>query len=344
MTAARIAIDAMGGDRAPRETVRGAVEAVAKDPELTVVLVGREPDVAREITDANPPCRERLEIVHAEEVVGPADPAVLGYRKERSSIRRSCELVKANEVDGLVAAGNTAAAVTAAVTVLKRLPRVRRPGIAVALPTASGQCILCDAGANIHCKPLHLFHYGIMASLYSSAVFGHQQPTIGLMNIGSEEGKGTDLVKETAGLFAATQLNFIGNVEGNDVFNGRCDVIVCEGFVGNVILKTAEGLYEVVSRRMREVQAVLDGVVSKQPKGDAGDGAVREALQRFRSNADWGEQGGAPLLGVNGMLLICHGRSDARAICNGILQAARMHRKQVLQAMARQLLEAGSSS
>ncbi len=334
----------MGGDRAPRETVRGALKALAEDSDLSVVLVGREPDLLRELEDAGGGDDARLEIVHAPDVVGSGDPAVLGYRKENCSIRRACELVKSNEVHGLVAAGNTAAAVTAAVTVLKRLPHVRRPGIAVPLPTAKGQCILCDAGANIHCKPIHLFHYGIMASLYSSAVFGHERPTIGLMNIGSEEGKGTGLVKETAGLFADTQLNFIGNVEGNDVFNGRCDVIVCEGFVGNVILKTAEGLYEVVSRRMKEVQGVLDASLSSHGESGGSDGAVREALRRFRSNADWGEQGGAPLLGVNGMVMICHGRSDARAISNGILQAGRIHRKRVLHAMAQRLVEAEGAS
>lgn len=338
MTQARIAIDAMGGDRAPRETVRGAVEAVKKDPDLDVVLVGREADIRRELEAADGGDRHRLHIHHAENVVSGADPAMAGYRKEDNSIRVSMELAKAGDVDGVVAAGNTAATVTAAVTVLKRLPHVGRPGIAVPLPTANGQSILCDAGANIHCKPLHLFHYGIMASLYSRAVFGHDNPTVGLLNIGTEEGKGTGLVRETARLFANTDLNFIGNVEGNDVFNGRCDVIVCEGFVGNVVLKTAEGLYEVVATRMREVQEVMNAVAA------SGGSGARDALARFRSNADWGEQGAAPLLGINGMVLISHGRSDARAIRNGILVAARIHRKQLLQAMARGLVADGSAT
>ena len=160
----------------------------------------------------------------------------------------------------------------------------------------------------------------------------------GVLNIGTEEGKGTGLVKETARLFSNTDLNFIGNVEGNDVFNGRCDVIVCEGFVGNVVLKTAEGLYDVVSTRMREVGQFMDHVAK------SGDSEVRDALVRFRSNADWGQQGAAPLLGINGMVLISHGRSDARAIRNGLLVAASIHRKQVLQAMARGLVAQGSTT
>ncbi|NRA96407.1 MAG: phosphate acyltransferase PlsX [Planctomycetes bacterium] len=338
MVDARIALDAMGGDRAPQETVRGAIEAVGQDAALHVVLVGREPELLAELETATGAARDRIEIFHASEVVGGGDSAAMGYRKEDGSIRRACELVKADKVDGLVAAGNTAATVTAAVAVLKRLPRVRRPGIAVPLPTAKSQCILCDAGANIHCKPVHLFHYGIMASLYFTAMFEKERPTIGLMNIGSEEGKGTGLVKETARLFSETDLNFIGNVEGNDVFNGRCDVIICEGFVGNVILKTAEGLYKLISHRVHEVQGVLDTVAKEGNEG------VRDALRRFRSNADWSEQGGAPLLGINGMVLICHGRSDSRAIRNGILQAARIHRRQVLQAMAHGLVEEGGVS
>lgn len=338
MADARIALDAMGGDRAPQQTVRGALEAVAQDPELHVVLVGREPELLAQLEDVADARRDRIEIFHASEVVGGGDPAALGYRKEDGSIRRACELVKADKVDGMVAAGNTAATVTAAVAVLKRLPLVGRPGIAVPLPTPKGQCTLCDAGANIHCTPVHLFHYGIMASLYFSAMFDQERPTIGLMNIGTEAGKGTGLVKETARLFGETELNFIGNVEGNDIFSGRCDVIVCEGFVGNAILKTAEGLYEVMSRRMREIEGILDEVAKD------GDDGVLNALRRFRSNADWSEQGGAPLLGINGMVLICHGRSDARAIRNAILQAARLHRKQVLHAMARGLVEEGRVS
>jgi len=338
MSQARIAIDAMGGDRAPQETVRGALDAVKSDPDLEVILVGREDAIRHELDEVGSGDHARLRIHHAENVVGGGENAMAGYRKEDNSIRVSMELAKADEAHGVVAAGNTAATVTAAVAVLKRLPHVGRPGIAVPLPTATGQSVLCDAGANIHCKPLHLFHYGIMASLYSSAVFGHDNPTVGVLNIGTEEGKGTGLVKETARLFSNTDLNFIGNVEGNDVFNGRCDVIVCEGFVGNVVLKTAEGLYDVVSTRMREVGQFMDHVAK------SGDSEVRDALVRFRSNADWGQQGAAPLLGINGMVLISHGRSDARAIRNGLLVAASIHRKQVLQAMARGLVAQGSTT
>jgi glycerol-3-phosphate acyltransferase PlsX len=231
--------------------------------------------------------------------------------------------------------------VAAAHFLIKLLPGVLRPGIAVTLPTAKGETILCDAGANIHCKPLHLLHYGIMAARWSKAVFGHDSPTVGLLNIGSEEGKGNELVRETSALFTDAGLNFLGNVEGNDVFNGRCDVIVCEGFVGNVVLKTAEGLYEVIASRVKEL---MRDITTAFTACGAPMAPLQEAVGRFRGNMDWAEHGGAPLLGLNGLVLISHGRSDARAIRNAILQAARIHRKQVLRAMAKDLVADASKS
>lgn len=336
MIDARIALDAMGGDKAPREMVRGALDATGRDPGIEVVLVGDEQGVSAEI-DAAGGRRERIRIVHASQVVGCGDAPTDALRKADSSIKRAAELLRDGAVDGLVAAGNTGAAVAAATVVVGLLPGVRRPGIAVTLPTAGGHTVMCDAGANIHCKPLHLHHYGIMAAQYARKILGKEHPTVGLLNVGSEEGKGTGLVKETAALFgsAHSDLNFVGNVEGNDVFTGRCDVIVCEGFVGNVVLKTAEGLFEVFAARLKD----LAGGSDARRAAEAGD-----LMARFKTSMDWAEHGGAPLLGINGQVLIAHGRSDSRAIRNAILLAARLQRSQVLKAMAADLQDTMAKS
>jgi len=338
MVDARIALDAMGGDKAPRETVRGALEAITRDQKIEVVLVGDTKAVEAEIAAAGG-SRERVRLVHASQVVGCGDAPTDAVRRADSSIKRGVDLVKSGEVDGLVAAGNTGAAVAASTVVIGLIPGVRRPGIAVTLPTAQGHSILCDAGANIHCKPLHLYHYGIMASQYARGLFGSQHPKVGLLNIGSEEGKGNELVRETAALFARgiADLNFVGNIEGNDVFNGHCDVIICEGFVGNVVLKTAEGLYEVIAGKLKEL------ALSATAAGHERASGVGELLQKFKQNRDWAEYGGAPLLGVNGLVLISHGRSDARAIRNAILQAARFHRSQALRLMTQDIVASGTT-
>ncbi len=332
---ARIALDAMGGDHAPGATVRGALEAVVRDPSIEVILVGDEARVAAEIASAGG-VHERVQLVHASQVVESGDAATDAVRKADSSIRRGAELVLSGRADGLVAAGNTGAAVAAATVVIRLLPGVRRPGIAVTLPTARGLSVLCDAGANIHCKPLHLYHYGIMAADYARHVLGRAEPTVGLLNIGSEEGKGTDLVRETASLFGRSTVNFVGNIEGNDVFTGRCDVVVCEGFVGNVVLKTAEGLWEVVASRLKEL--------AQSAASSGGGSAVGQLFEKFKANMDWAEYGGAPLLGLNGLVLISHGRSDARAIRNAIIQAARFHRSRALKHMAADVLAQGNRS
>lgn len=340
MIDARIALDAMGGDKAPRETVRGALDAIQRDPQIEVILVGDQGDVNREIDDAHG-SRERVRIIHTTQVVSCADAPTDAIRKEDSSIKRGTQLVASGEADGLVAAGNTGAAVAASVFVVRLLPGVKRPGIAVTLPTAKGHTVMCDAGANIHCKPLHLFHYGLMAARYARGVLGREHPSVGLLNIGSEEGKGTDLLRETAALFAQdrSDLRFIGNIEGTDVFTGHCDVIVCEGFVGNVVLKTSEGLYEVIAAKLKDIA---------QGMGLGASGGSVDVLtglfQRFKKNMDWAEYGGAPLLGLNGLVLISHGRSDYRAISNAILQAARYHRSQTLKAMTADLLASGQGT
>jgi len=325
---ARIALDAMGGDRAPGETVKGACEAVARESDLRVILVGDRAGLERRLEQAGAP-RDRIDILHASQVVRPQDPPVEAVRgKPDASIRVAMDLLARGEADGLVAGGNTGAVVAAATVVLKMLPGVRRPGISVTMPTQhSGYSVICDAGANIHCKPLHLYHYGVMAARYSERILGRREPTVGLLNVGSEEGKGTSLVKETAELFARGHLNYIGHIEGNDVFTGRCDVIVCEGFVGNVVLKVSEGLYEAIVERFRDLK----------DDGDERSSGLTGSIEALQSRMDWAEYGGAPLLGVNGLVLIAHGRSGARAFRNAILQAGRLFRSRMLAEMIEDL-------
>jgi glycerol-3-phosphate acyltransferase PlsX len=324
----------MGGDNAPVETVRGAVEAVRADPDLAVCLVGDRAVIEPELARGDGP-RDRLEIVHATQVIrGHEAPVEALKSRPDASIKRAAELLKAGAADGLVAAGSTGATVAAATLILKLIPTVRRPGIAVMLPAAGGRhTVLCDAGANIHCRALHLYHYGIMAAQYAQDYLGRDNPRVGLLNVASEEGKGTDLVKETLSLFGRSpvNLNFVGNVEGNDVFGRTCDVIVCEGFVGNVVLKTAEGLFETIAGSMAELHKETEAVSPERGE------MLGSMMRQFQQRMDWAEYGGAPLLGVNGLVLISHGRSDARAVRNALLQASRLHGAKVLQHMTEDL-------
>lgn len=332
MSATRIAIDAMGGDHAPTATVRGALDALSKDDVLEVVLVGAEQALQSALAAANAPADGRLVIRHASQVVASTDSASSALRLPDSSIKRAAELLRDGQVHGLVAAGHTGAAVAAGTLIVGLLPGVRRPGIAVTLPTAQGLCVLTDAGANIHCKPLHLFHYAIMARRYAELALGIEAPTVGLLNVGEEEGKGTELLRETTELLSSekARLNFIGNVEGHDIFAGKSRVVVCEGFVGNVVLKTSEGLYELISGRVRHM---LNGLAERLSSVPGVAEQLGGAFTAMKAKMDWADHGGAPLLGLKGLLLIAHGRSDARAISNAILQAARFHRSGALEAM-----------
>jgi glycerol-3-phosphate acyltransferase PlsX len=331
----RIALDAMGGDHAPKATVAGAVEALRRDADLSLVLVGDHAAVEAELVSAgaSPAERARIEIVHAAQNITCEESPVEGLRaKPDASIKRACEVVQQGRAGGLVAAGSTGAAVAAATLLWKLIPGVRRAGIAVTLPNRSGgHTVLCDAGANISCKPVHLFHYGIMASVYAKSMFNVPAPKVGLLNVGSEEAKGTELVRETKKLFDASRLNFVGHIEGNQLVDGAADVVVCEGFVGNVVLKVAEGLYESFTHALKSTlleTGALDPSLAR---------SLGEFQQRFKKRMDYAEYGGAPLLGVNGLCLISHGRSDARAIQNALLLAARFTRNRVLEQIYEEL-------
>jgi phosphate acyltransferase len=313
----RIALDAMGGDHAPGPIVAGAVQAVTEEPELHVVLVGDQARVGPLLPAGG---RERLEVFHCTQVVGMDEKPVEALRrKPDNSIKRCWELLAQRKVDGLVSAGNTGAMVAGGHFLKRFLKGVLRPGIAAVLPTERGPCVLVDVGANVFPKPEHLFQYGIMGGIYARHILQVASPTIGLMNVGSEEAKGHDLARETHALFNGSALrdSFVGNVEGRAIHKGAADVVVCDGFTGNVVLKYGEGVFEFIMKMVhQELLAPLEGERGKAEK----------AWHDLRTRYDYSTFGGAPLLGIDGACIICHGSSGDRAIKNALRVAARYAR------------------
>lgn len=315
----KIAVDAMGGDFAPVNEVEGALEA-ARDLGVGVILVGRAEQIKAEIERQQKKARggriarvPNIEIVDAREVVTMDEPVAHAVRRKRnSSIRVAASLVRDGEAQALVSAGNTGAVMMTSKLVMGMLPKVDRPALAAVLPTLARKCtVLLDVGANAECKPIHLYEFAVMGSLYSSVISGARNPRVGLLSIGEEEAKGNDLTKEAFKLLKNSTLNFIGNVEGRHMFTGEADVIVCDGFTGNVALKTSEGVFELVTRVLRE-----ELTASIQTK--AGAVLTRPAFQKFKKRLHYDEFGGAPLLGIKGVSFICHGSSSSKAIRNAI--------------------------
>lgn len=311
----QIALDAMGGDHAPGPIVAGAVQAIATDPQLRVVVVGDRAQI-EPLLPQDGDLRQRLEIFHCAQAIGMEESPVVALRKKPdNSISRCWQLLAEHKVEAIVSAGNTGAMVAAGFRLRLFLKNVKRPGIAAVMPTLKGPCVLLDVGANVSPKPEHLYQYGVMGSIFARHILQKEKPTIGLMNIGSEEAKGHDLAKETQTLFNASALreNFIGNVEGRDLTKGVCDVIVTDGFVGNVVLKTCEGVFEFFLKvTAKELMGTLN-VEKQQALG---------ALQALSDRYHYSEYGGAPLLGIDGICIICHGSSDDRAIKNALGVAA----------------------
>jgi glycerol-3-phosphate acyltransferase PlsX len=307
----RIAVDAMGGDNAPSEVVRGAILA-AKEYPVEILLVGREEDVNRELAAAAPERPRNIEVVDAREVIEMDDPAIAPLRKKRNSSVRICaNLVAEGRADAFLSAGNTGATWTSARMVMGMIEGVSRPALAAILPNVNRHTLLLDVGANVDTKPNHLREFAVMGHFYAQMVFGIAQPRVGLMSIGEEEGKGNELTKETYRVMKETGLNFIGNAEGRDVFNGNADVVVCDGFIGNVVLKASEALGEFVSRTLR------DEMMKSWPR-KIGGLLAKSAFDDLKKRMDYSEYGGAPLLGVKGGCIVCHGRSNAKAIKNAV--------------------------
>jgi glycerol-3-phosphate acyltransferase PlsX len=332
----RIALDAMGGDHAPGPIVAGAVDAVHDSPDLIVVLVGDCERIESELAKFPDAPRPRLPIVHCREVVGMHEKPVEALRKKRdNSISKCWGLMAGGDVKAVVSAGNTGAMVASALFNAKMfLPGVRRPGIAAIFPSHQGPIVLIDVGANMSPKAEDLYQYGVMGAIYAETILGVDAPKIGLLNVGTEEEKGTDLTKATRALFQNSPLaeRFVGNVEGRDIYEGHARVVVCEGFVGNVLLKAGEGAVEFLFSTLKQELARL---LPNMPveAGQSISGGLKELKTRF----EYQEFGGGPLLGIRGACIICHGSSGARAIKNALRIAGTMAEDRLGQLIVEQL-------
>lgn len=326
----RIALDAMGGDHAPAVTVEGAVESVIKHPDVDVILTGNETSIAGELSRRKFP-KGRIFISHASEVVAMDDsPSLAIRRKKDSSMRKAFELVKHKEADAVVTAGNSGAAMALAVYLLGTSEGVQRPAIATTMPSLKKPFVLLDAGANVDCSAENLLQFALMGDAYSRLMLGRDRPRVALLSIGEEAVKGNELTKETYKRLRKVTINFTGNIEGKDIFAGDADVVVCDGFVGNIVLKTSEGLVEAVIKMLRREISGLN-------PGKLGFLLLLPAMKSLRKKTDYDEYGGAPLLGLNGTCIISHGRSSAKAIRNAVKLAAEFSRKKVYDAISEEI-------
>lgn len=306
----KIAVDAMGGDHAPVAIVEGAVEA-SREHNIEVILVGDEERLLAELSKYSISGLP-LSIRHASQIIEMGDPPSAPLRKKKdSSIRVATEMVKKEEAVAVISAGHTGATMATALYVLGSLHGVERPAIATFLPTLKGVTIMLDVGATVDCKPNQLLQFALMGDIYCKEILNKESPRIGLLSIGEEDTKGNELTKEAFKLLKTSPINFIGNVEGKDVFIGKADVIVCDGFIGNIALKISEGLADVISKMLKRE-------IADAASGKLGYFLLKSAFKRFRKRTDYSEYGGAPLLGVNGICIIGHGRSSAKAIKNAI--------------------------
>jgi glycerol-3-phosphate acyltransferase PlsX len=306
----KIAVDCMGGDYAPEEIVKGCILAY-KDLSLSTYLVGDRKAIESILRKEGVKESEALTIVHAEEKVEMDDPPSVVLKKKNSSLYVAGMLVREGEADGLVSAGNTGAVLTVGKFVVGTAEEVERPSIGVPLPNPKGKTVLLDVGANVDCKPRHLLQFAIIGHTYAEEILGIKNPRIGILSIGEEEGKGNELVKETYPLLKRSKLNFLGNAEGRDIYAGTFDVIVCDGFVGNVVLKASESLGFAVLQMIKEE-------VQKSLLARLGALLMLPALNNFKKKADFAEYGGIPLLGAKKPVIITHGRANAKAIKNAI--------------------------
>ena len=312
----KIALDAMGGDFGPPNLVGGAVMALQEYARIEkLFMVGDSPRIEAELKKHG--CSDgRVEIVHSTQVVEMSDKAVESVRRKKdSSISRAVDLVKHGSADAVVSAGHTGAAVAATTIKLRTLPGVERPGIASIIPTESNLFVLIDAGANVDARPMHLLQYGIMGSVYSRHVLGYENPCVGLMSIGGEDAKGSEFTKEVFKMLKESQLNFRGNIEGHDLFAHPVEVVVCDGFVGNVILKTCEAVGDAIFKWLKHE-------LVKSKVRMAGAYLAQNAFHAIKKKVNYEEYGGSPLLGVNGICIIAHGASTPLAIKNALRVAA----------------------
>ena len=311
----RIAVDGMGGDNAPQAIVAGAIEAAKAHSDFRIVLVGDQ-NLLRSELEKHKDVPKSISIHHAGSFIRMDESAAISVRKKKdASIAICADLAKDGVVDAIVTAGHTGAAVVACTLKLRLLEGIERPGIGIIFPTLGTPSFLIDVGANIDTKPIHLVQYAMMGDVYFRYILRKNRPSIGILNIGEEESKGTEYIKEAHQLLNKSRLHFIGNVEGRDIFNGSVDIVVCDGFVGNVVLKVSESIADVIGKLLkaelkRNAMTMLGAVLAKP------------AFDALRREVDYSEYGGAPLLGINGICIISHGSSNARAIRNAIRVAS----------------------
>jgi glycerol-3-phosphate acyltransferase PlsX len=323
----------MGGDFAPRHIVDGAL-AAARHLDLAVALVGPTAVLESELARHAGVDRHRVRIVEAGDVIAMDEsPAAALRRKPHASVRVAAETVARGEAAALVSAGHTGATVMAAHSAFGMLPGVDRPALAATIPTPGGPAILLDVGASVECRPPHLLQFAAMGSMYARVAFGIDAPRIGLLSIGEEATKGNELTREAHRLLKASSLAFVGNIEARDVYSGLADVIVCDGFTGNVALKISEGLVDVV-------EGLLSEELSSTMTMRVGSMLTRRALRRFRRRVDYSEYGGAPLLGVAGITIVGHGRSSAKAVRNAVAMAYRFAESRFIERVEREIAAA----
>ena len=324
----RIAVDAMGGNYAPEEIIKGAIEATELlDEDDELILIGIQDVIEKHLLSLKAKA-SKIQIIHAPDVIGMDEAPIESLRKKRkSSIAVMARMAAHKQTDAVISAGNTGACVAGCQLRMKKLAGVHRPGIAVVLPTFGGPVTMCDVGANIACKPINLYQYAIMGHVYSKDILGIDNPRIGLMSIGEEDAKGNVLVKKTRDLLRSDgRINFIGNLEGRDIFDGACDVAICEGFVGNVILKLTEGLVDMLFKAIKHELMQRNKLLAMR---------FKSVMTQIYKKYDFHEYGGALLLGVNGTAVICHGTSKSRTIKNAILASKKFYtehiNKQIIQ-------------
>ena len=327
----RIAVDVMGGDHGCGVVIEGVRRALQADKRITALyLVGNQAEIQKAVTSTR--LRDdRVHVVHASEVLTMEDKPIAGLRQKKDcSVVRAVDLVKDGKAEALISPGNTGAVVAAATIKLRPLTGVDRPGIAAVIPAPENEFVLLDAGANVECRPTHLVHYAVMGSIYSREILGHPRPRVGLLNVGTEDVKGNELTREAFRLCRQVDVNFIGNVEGHDLFTNRVDVVVCDGFVGNVVLKTCESL-------AAEIFAWIKRELTLNPKRQLGALLAKNAFRSIKRRLDPDTYGGAPLLGLNGNVMITHGSARERAIMNAIRVTAEAIQHQINQIMCREI-------
>ena len=329
----KIVIDAMGGDNAPVATVKGAIEAI-KNYDIDVILAGNESMIKEQLAEYDY-TKEKIEIIHCSEIITNEDRPVSAIREKKdSSMVVALKLVKEKKADAIVSAGNTGALLAGGLLILGRIKGIDRPALAPPYPTTDGISVLIDGGANSDCKPRNLLEFGIMGSVYAEKVLEIKRPGVCIVNIGTEEEKGSEIVKEAYKLCKNGPFNFKGNIEARDIPAGYADVIVCDGFTGNVILKLTEGLADSIFRLLKEEFV-------KNPLRKIGASLLKSGLKDFKERFDYTEYGGAPFLGVKGVLIKAHGSSDAKAVKNAIRQGIKFIENNVIDDIAEKITGLG---